>query len=128
MQIVLKIPELVDINLQDINSRVNDLQTQLTTVNNDITTLKSRPLAAAAAPAAAPPAAAPPAAAPRGPGGPPPGGPGGPPPGGPGGPPPGGPGGPGGPRPAPARPAKPVSLRGAIMGELKAMFKSRRQS
>ncbi len=108
MQIILKIPDLVDISLQDVNSKVSNLQNQLNAMNGDITALKSRPAAAAGAPAA-----------PRAPGGAP-GSPPPPPPGGaPGSPPP-----PGGPKPA--RPAQPVSLRGAIMGELKSLFAKRR--
>ena len=121
MQIILKIPDLVDVSLQDVNSKVSNIQNQLNALNGDITALKSRPVAAAASPVSAAPRA--PGGAPGGP--PPP-----PPPGGsrPGGapppPPPGGPGGPGGPKPA--RPASPVSLRGAIMGELKSLFAKRR--
>ncbi len=120
MQIILKIPDLVDVSIQDINSKVTNLQNQLTAVNRDITTLKSRP--AAAGPAVSD--------APGGSPGSPPGPPGGPtrtappPPGAP-------PGGtkPGpGPAPAPARPANPVSLRGAIMGELKSLFAKRKGS
>ena len=112
MQIILKIPDLVDISLQDVNSKVTNLQNQLTAINQDITTLKSRP-AAVSSPLAAP-------AAPRAPGGPPGAPPRSPPP------PPGAP--PGGPRPAPApaRSASPVSLRGAIMGELKSLFAKRK--
>jgi hypothetical protein len=115
MQIVLKIPDLVDVSLQDINSKISNLQNQLSGINQDITTLKSRPAAGPAAVATAPAAVA---AAPGGP----PGGPTRSPP-----PPPGAP--PGGPKPgpAPARPASPVSLRGAIMGELKSLFSKRRQ-
>ena len=129
MQIILKIPDLVDISLQDVNSKVSNIQNQLNALNGDITALKSRPVAAASPVSAAPRA---PGGAPGGPPPPPPGGsrPGSPPPPPPGGsrpgspPPPGGPGGPGGPKPA--RPAQPVSLRGAIMGELKSLFAKRR--
>ncbi len=108
MQIVLKIPDLVDVSLNDINSKVDNLQNQLSAINQDITTLKSRPAAGPAVAAAAAPGG-------------PPGGPTRSPP-----PPPGAP--PGGPKPgpAPARPASPVSLRGAIMGELKSLFSKRR--
>ena len=121
MSIVLRIPVLVVQSLGVVNDKVTALQNQLNTMNSDITTLKSRP----AGPATA--------AAPRAPGGAP-GGPSPPPPGGsrpggaPGGPPPPPPGGsrPGGPAPAPARPASPVSLRGAIMGELKSLFAKRK--
>lgn len=112
MQIVLKIPDLVDQSLQGINSNVSNLQNQLNAVNSEISALKSR---SGIAPAASAPAAA------SSPGGPP----GGPPRSVP--PPPGAP--PGGPPGglAPVRPASPVSLRGAIMGELKELF-SRRKS
>ena len=114
MQIILKIPDLVDISLQDVNSKVSNLQNQLTAINQDISSLKSRP---GGSPAAAAPAAS---SAPGGsPGGPPGGPPRSPPP------PPGAP--PGGPAPKPApRPAQPVSLRGAIMGELKSLFAKRK--
>ncbi|KKM54061.1 hypothetical protein LCGC14_1553770, partial [marine sediment metagenome] len=114
--IVLKIPDLVDISIQDVNSKISNLQDQLNGINQDVSTLKARPVAVAAS------------AAPGGPPGPPPG-PGGPakappPPGGPARAPP-----PGGPKPGPApRPAQPVSLRGAIMGELKSLFNKRRQA
>lgn len=106
MTIVLKIPDLVDISIQDVNSKISNLQNQLNGINQDVSTLKARPVTAAAS------------AAPGGPPAPPPG------PGGPAGapPPP-----PGGPRPGPApRPAQPVSLRGAIMGELKSLFNKRK--
>ena len=114
MTIVLKIPDLVDISIQDVNSKISDLQNQLNGINQDVSTLKARPAPVAAS------------AAPGSPPGPPPG-PGGParappPPGPARAPPP-----PGGPRPGPApRPAQPVSLRGAIMGELKSLFNKRR--
>ncbi len=116
MQIVLKIPDLVDHSLQDINSKVSNLQNQLTSINRDISSLKSRsggPTAAIPAVSNAPGAL---------PGGPPGGPPRSPPP--PPGAPPGGPG----PGPGPGRPAQPVSLRGAIMGELKELFSRRRQA
>ena len=113
MQIVLKIPDLVDNSLQDINSKVSNLQNQLTAVNRDISTLKSR---SGAGPAGVAPAAPATSGAPGGPPRSPP-------------PPPGAP--PGGPAPGPAsgpgRPAQPVSLRGAIMGELKSLFAKRKQ-
>jgi len=112
MQIILKIPDLVDISLQDINSKVSNIQNQVNALNGDITALKSRPAAAAAAPSVS--------AAPRAPGG----APGAPPPPPPGGSRPGSPPPPGGPKPA--RPAQPVSLRGAIMGELKSLFARRK--
>ena len=114
MTIVLKIPDLVDISIQDVNSKISNIQNQLNGINQDVSTLKAKP-AGVGAPAAP--------SAPGGPPGPPPGGSGGParaPP-----PPPGAP--PGGPRPGPApRPAQPVSLRGAIMGELKSLFNKRK--
>lgn len=107
MQIVLKIPDLVDHSLQGINSNVSNLQNQINAVNSEISALKSR---SGGAPAVSSPGA------PPGPPGPPPrNAP--PPPGSPPGPPPG---------PGPARPASPVSLRGAIMGELKELFSKRR--
>lgn len=115
MQIVLKIPDLVDNSLQGINSKVTNLQNQLNAVNNDIRSLKS---GSGIAPTTSAPSAA--VSAPGGPPGPPPRSvppaPGAPP-----GPPGGPPGGAG-----PARPASPVSLRGAIMGELKELFSKRR--
>ena len=113
MQIILKIPDLVDISLQDVNSKVSNLQNQLTAINRDISSLKSRsggsPAAAAAVVSSAP--GGPPGGPPRSPPPPP-------------GAPPGGPA----PRPAPSpgRPAQPVSLRGAIMGELKSLFAKRK--
>ncbi len=42
MQIVLKIPDLVDISIQDITSKVSDLQNQLNGVNQDIAALKAK--------------------------------------------------------------------------------------
>ncbi|MHA2282907.1 MAG: hypothetical protein ACXAC5_18855 [Promethearchaeota archaeon] len=112
MQIVLKIPDLVDQSIQDVNSKIGNLQNQLTTINRDISTLKSGSTAGptAAAPAVSSASGGPPGGPPRSPP-----------------PPPGAP--PGGPAPAPgpARPASPVSLRGAIMGELKQLFAKRRQ-
>ena len=111
MQIVLKIPDLVDNSLQDINSKVTNLQNQLTAINRDISSLRS---GSAGSPAAAAPAVS------SAPGGPPGGPPRSPPP------PPGAPPGGSGPAPGPARPASPVSLRGAIMGELKSLFAKRK--
>lgn len=111
MQIVLKIPDLVDQSLQTVNTKVTNLQNQLTAINNDLSSLKS---GGTVAPAASAPTLS------RTPGGSPPGGlpSGGSPPGSP----PGGP--PGGPRPS--RPASPITLRGAIMGELKQLFAKRK--
>ena len=53
MQIILKIPDLFDNSLQDLNSKVTHLQNQLNAINRDISTLKSRSLGGliAAAPA-----------------------------------------------------------------------------
>jgi hypothetical protein len=115
MSIVLRIPDLVDQSIGTVNDQVSNLQNQINSLNGQITSLQSRPGVAPVSPAPA---------ATRAPGGPPGGAPGGPPP--PPGGPPGAPRGPG-PTPAPARPASPVSLRGAIMGELKQLFAKRKQ-
>ncbi|TKJ22465.1 MAG: hypothetical protein CEE43_06120 [Promethearchaeota archaeon Loki_b32] len=112
MSIVLRIPDLVDQSLGLVTEKVSNLQNQLNSLNSQITSLQS---GSGGTPAAAPAPTAPAAA--RAPGGPPPP----PPPGGP----PGGPRGPG-PAPGPSRPASPVSLRGAIMGELKSLFAKRK--
>ena len=53
MQIILKIPDLLDNSLQGINSNVSNLQNQLNAVNRDISTLK---LSSAGGPIAAAPA------------------------------------------------------------------------
>lgn len=108
MSIVLRIPDLVDQSLGVINEKVSNLQNQVNSLNSQISSRSGAAPAAALGPSA--PAAA------RAPGSPPP-----PPPGGP----PGGPRGPG-PTPGPSRPASPVSLRGAIMGELKSLFAKRK--
>ena len=110
MSMILRIPDLVDQSLAVVGQRISTLESRINSINNDISTLRTRGIGATpviAAPAA-PSSAPPPPAGP--PGGPPP----------PSGGPPGGPGGPGGPRPA-----SPVSLRGAIMGELKSLFAKR---
>ncbi len=110
MSVILKIPDLVDQSLASVGQRISTLESRITTINNEVSALRTRGtgaspvIAAPSAPASAPPPMAGP------PGGPP----GGPPP------PPGGPGG--------VRPASPVSLRGAIMGELKQLFSKRSQS
>ena len=110
MSVILKIPDLVDQSLASVGQRISTLESRITTINNEVSALRTRGtgaspvIAAPSAPASAPPPSAGP------PGGPP----GGPPP------PPGGPGG--------VRPASPVSLRGAIMGELKQLFSKRAQS
>ncbi|MBY8992675.1 MAG: hypothetical protein KGD58_18165 [Candidatus Lokiarchaeota archaeon] len=116
MQIVLKIPDLVDNSIQDVNSKLTNLQNQLTAMNQDITTLRSRPAGSPgiAAPALSSSPGAPPGGPPRSPPPPP-------------GAPPGGARPAPGPAPGPARPASPVSLRGAIMGELKQLFQKRKQ-
>ena len=115
MSIVLRIPDLVDQSLGTVNDKVSNLQNQINSLNNQMSSVRSGGSPAAAAPGGTAPLTT------RAPGG----SPGGPPP-----PPPAGP--PGGPRgpgtaPAPSRPASPVSLRGAIMGELKQLFAKRRQ-
>ncbi len=112
MSIILRIPDLVDQSLGSVNEKVSNLQNQLNSLNSQITSLQSR--SGAAPGTSAPGTSAQTVRAPGGPlGGPPP-------------PPPGGP--PGGPSPAPGsnRPASPVSLRGAIMGELKQLFAKRK--
>lgn len=106
MTIILKIPDLVD-------RQVSAIQTKLNGLTNEINTLKTRaiaPTAASGIPSVS-----------GGPSGPPP------PPGGPKGPlpPPGPPGPPGAPKAA--GPVNPVTLRGAIMGELKTLFAKRKQ-
>jgi len=118
MSMILRIPDLVDQSLAVVGQRMSTLESRINTINNDISALRTRGVGGA--PVIAAPTA--PSSAPPPPGGPP----GGPPPpsGPPGGPPPppgGPPGGPGGPRPA-----SPVSLRGAIMGELKSLFAKRK--
>ena len=103
MSVILKIPDLVDQSLASVGQRISTLESRITTINNEVSALRTRGTGASpviAAPSA--PASAPPPMA---------------------GPPGGPPGGPGG-----ARPASPVSLRGAIMGELKQLFSKRSQS
>ncbi|MFX1417400.1 MAG: hypothetical protein ACFE9N_00625 [Promethearchaeota archaeon] len=114
MSIVLRIPDLVDQSLGAVNDKVNNLQNQLNSINSQMASLRPGGSPTSAAPIVSGPSAPLPAGGP--PGGPPP------PPGGP----PGAPRGPG-PAPGPNRPASPVSLRGAIMGELKQLFAKRRQ-
>ncbi len=109
MNIVLRLPDLVDETLSGVNQKLSNLESRLNAINNDVSAIKARGVGPAAP------------GAPGVPGGPPPP-PGGPPAGPP--PPPGGP--PGGPRPAaPSGPANPVTLRGAIMSELKQLFQKR---
>ncbi len=111
MSIVLRIPDLVDQSLGSVNDKVLNLQNQINSLNSQITSLQ--PGSGAISGAIAPTISAPAASRPLG--GPPP-----PPP--PSGGPPGGPGS----APGPSRPASPVSLRGAIMGELKQLFAKRK--
>lgn len=120
MMMILRIPDLVDQSLATLNQKISNLESRINTMNNDVAALKTRGTGATpmvstpSAPVSAPPPSSGPPGGPL----PPPGGPpGGPPP------PPGGP--PGG--PGPARPASPISLRGAIMGELKELFSRRKQ-
>jgi len=110
MSMILRIPDLVDQSLAVVGQRMSTLESRINSINNDVSALRTR--GTGAAPVIAAPTA--PSSAPPPPAGPP----GGPPAGPPGGPPP--PGGPGG-----SRPASPVSLRGAIMGELKSLFAKR---
>ncbi len=110
MSVILKIPDLVDQSLATVNQKISSLESRFTTINNEVSSLRTKGVGASSLIAApsSPSNAPPPSGGP--PGGPPP--------------PPGGP--PGGP-PA-VRPASPVSLRGAIMGELKQLFSKRTQS
>ena len=123
MSVILRIPDLVDQSLLTVNQKISTLESRFNTINNEVSALRTKGVGSSpvtASPSspssASPPSGGPPGSPPppsgglRGPGGPPP------PPGGP-------PGGPG-----PARPASPVSLRGAIMGELKQLFSKRNQS
>jgi len=116
MSMILRIPDLVDQSLAVVGQRMSTLESRINSINNDVSALRTR--GTGAAPVIASPTA--PSSAPPPPGGPP-GAPPGAPPGGP-------PGGPPGARPPPGgpRPASPVSLRGAIMGELKSLFAKRK--
>jgi len=109
MMMILRIPDLVDQSLATLNQKISTLESRINNMNNDVAALKTR--GSGATPMVSTPST--PTSAPPPSGGPP----GGPPP------PPGGP--PGG--PGPARPASPISLRGAIMGELKELFSRRKQ-
>ncbi|MFW9949895.1 MAG: hypothetical protein ACFFKA_07210 [Candidatus Thorarchaeota archaeon] len=113
MSVILRIPDLVDQSLAGVGQRISTLESRFDNMNNELSALRTR--GTGASPVVAAPSA--PSSIPPPPGGPPGGPPSGPPP------PPGGPGGPGA-----ARPANPVSLRGAIMGELKQLFSKRAQS
>jgi len=117
MSIVLRIPDLVDQSLGTVSDRVASLQNQINSLNSQISSIQvgSGGVPATPGPAAMSSIVTSPAAT-RVPGGPP----GGPPP------PPGGPPGSPGQTPGPSRPASPVSLRGAIMGELKQLFAKRK--
>ncbi len=113
MQLILKIPDMVDGSLNAIRAQIAQVNTQVGTLSGRLQGIEGRLAGGATlAPGAAGPGMA-------GPGVPPP------PPGGPGMPPPP----PGAPRPpGPAAPAadNPVSLRASIMGELKALFAKRK--
>ena len=110
MSIILRIPDLVDQSLAGITQQISSLQTRMNTLTNDIGALKTRGMTSPVAPASTPEVPPPgPGSLPGAP------------------PPPPGPSGPsGGPPPGPSRPASPVSLRGAIMGELKSLFAKRK--
>ncbi|MFX1233339.1 MAG: hypothetical protein ACFFBY_02175 [Promethearchaeota archaeon] len=120
MSMILRIPDLLDQSLSTINQKLSTLETRVNTLNSDIAAYKSTgsgisPIVSAPkAPNSAPPPPGVPPSTMSGAGARPPLG--GPPP------PPGGP--PGG--PGPARPASPISLRGAIMSELKQLFDKRK--
>jgi hypothetical protein len=109
MAIVLKIPEMVDITIQNLVGQIGGINSRLDSMDNKIRGLESRAIGSGGGSAGGvPPPPPKPGAPPPPPGrGPPP--------------PPGAPGaGPGAP------PANPVSLRGSIMGELKSLFAKRR--
>ena len=110
MSIILRIPDLVDQSLAGITQQISSLQTRMNTLTNDIGALKTRGMTSPVDPASTPEVPPPgPGSLPGAP------------------PPPPGPSGPsGGPPPGPSRPASPVSLRGAIMGELKSLFAKRK--
>ncbi len=115
MSVILRIPDLVDQSLATVNQKISTLESRFNTINNEVSALRTKGagtspvIASPSSPSSAPPpSGGPPGVPPPPPGGPP------------GGPPPGGPGA--------ARPASPVSLRGAIMGELKQLFSKRNQS
>ena len=101
MTMFLRIPDLVDNALLAINQQITSMESRINTINTEVTNIKSR--ATLSTPILATPSA--PSSAPPPSGGPPP-----------------SPGAPGG-----VRPASPVSLRGAIMGELKQLFAKRNQ-
>jgi hypothetical protein len=115
MQLILKIPDMVDGSLNAIRAQIAQVNAQVGTLSGRLQAIESRVTSGAsiapAGPGMAAPAVPPPMGAP-GPGMPPP--------------PPGAPR-PPGPGPAPAPVAdNPVSLRASIMGELKALFAKRK--
>lgn len=106
MTIVLKIPEMVDVSIQNLLGQIGSINNRLNSIDMKIKSLESRPAGGGSSVGGVPPPPPKPGAPPPPPGrGPPP--------------PPGAPGA-GGP------PANPVSLRGSIMGELKSLFAKRR--
>ncbi|MFX0017438.1 MAG: hypothetical protein ACFFAK_12055 [Promethearchaeota archaeon] len=120
MSMILRIPDLVDQSLLTLNQKISTLESQINTLNNNMASIKSTGgniapmISAPTAPSSIPPPpGGPPSTSSPGGSRPPPGGPP-PPPGGP-------PGGPGA-----NRPASPISLRGAIMSELKQLFNKRK--
>ena len=109
MIILMDIPVQVDKIIQDLANRINQIDAKVNALQNEVNMIKQRGVAPAAGGMSAsggPPPPPPPGGAPPPP--PPPGG--GPPP------PPG----------QPAAPANPMSLRGAIMGELKSLLDRRK--
>jgi hypothetical protein len=140
MQLVLRIPEIVDESLANMNSKMNEIEQKVSNMNNKIENVKKQAISAGSGsspgggpssgggpsgsspPAGGPPGSKPPSGGP--PGNPPPSG------GPPGNPPPSG-GPPGSPPPSPGGGGggggNPVSVRGAIMGELKQLFAKKKQ-
>ena len=120
MSMLLRIPDLVDQSLSTITQKISTLESQISTINNEMSTFRTSGISvqptvsAPSAPNSVPPPPGGPPSSSSGVGPRPP--PGGPPP------PPGGP--PGG--PGQTRPASPISLRGAIMSELKQLFNKRK--
>ena len=95
MSVILKIPDLVDQSLASVNQKITTLESRFNTINNEVSSLRTKGggaapiIASPTTPSSAPPPSGGPPGRPPPPGGPP------------GGPPPGGPGA--------ARPASPVS-------------------
>ncbi|MHA1727264.1 MAG: hypothetical protein ACTSWY_00870 [Promethearchaeota archaeon] len=104
MMIIMSIPESVDKVISDLSLRISNIDNRINGIENKIANLKASPTPTVASPSGPSP--------PLPPGAPPP--------------PPGAPSRPGTP-PKPARPANPTSLRTSIMGELKDLFKKRKQ-